>query len=286
MNKKIKSLLEKFIPAGFQPRLKGLYVKLYYFGFTYKCPFCKSHLRKLLPFGYEFPVLKEKRIVGGFHRENSACPICGSFDRERLLYLYLLHKTDLFRKPHKLLHVAPEIRLKNTLIAKRNIDYLAADLCPDPVMVKVDLTDIQFPDGSFDAIICCHVLEHIIDDRKAMAELYRVLKPGAWAILQVPMSLALDKTFEDFSITTTEGREKAFGQSDHVRIYAKDYTTRLEQAGFTLTLFRWHSEPSQFGGRKNKYSLYEDECVYFVAKPPINVAQTSIRGTDIVGSAS
>jgi hypothetical protein len=61
-----------------------------------------------------------------------------------------------------------------------------------------------------------------------MHELYRVLKPGGWGILQVPVSLSLDKTYEDFSVTTPSEREEAFGQSDHVRIYAIDYLERLK----------------------------------------------------------
>ena len=110
-------------------------------------------------------------------------------------------------------------------MAHPNIDYLSADLNSPSAMVKMDITNIKYEDNSFDVIICNHVLEHIPDDRKAMSELYRVLKPGGWAILQVPISLLLNKTYEDPTVTTPEEREKVFGQSDHVRIYAKDYVT-------------------------------------------------------------
>ncbi len=133
-------------------------------------------------------------------------------------------------------------------------------------MVRMDITDIQFPENSFDAIICNHVLEHVIDDYKAMTELHRVLKPGGWAILQVPISLSLDKTYEDFSITTARGREEAFGQDDHVRIYAKDYASRLEQAGFKVNVFNWDAVAGSFGGSSNKYGLNEDEQIYSVVK--------------------
>jgi predicted SAM-dependent methyltransferase len=267
MKKTIMAFLKRAIPATYQPGLKAVYIRLYYFGLKFRCPFCKSRLKTMIPFGYNFPVLKEKEIVGGYRREESACPICGSYDRERLLYLYLLNKTDVFRKPQKLLHVAPEKRVRDILASKPYIEYLTADLFSEHVMLQMDLTDIHFHDQSFDAIICCHVLEHIIEDRKAMAELYRVLKPGGWAILQVPISLKLEKTYEDFSITTEQGREEAFGQNDHVRIYAKDYESRLVHAGFNVKIFRWPEESGNFGGRRNKFNLCEDECVYRVDKP-------------------
>ncbi len=96
-------------------------------------------------------------------------------------------------------------------------------------MVQMDITAMQYPDHSFDCIICNHVLEHIVDELKAMRELHRVLKPGVWAILQVPMSLTLEKTYEDLDITEPNEREKAFGRSDHVRNYGSDYKATPEQ---------------------------------------------------------
>jgi ubiquinone/menaquinone biosynthesis C-methylase UbiE len=106
-------------------------------------------------------------------------------------------------------------------------------------MVKEDITKISFPDNSFDIIFCSHVLEHIPDDRLAMRELYRILKPEGFAILQVPIKdvfngRVIDKTYEDFSITTPEGREKAFGQNDHVRVYGRDFKDRIASVGFVV----------------------------------------------------
>ena len=114
------------------------------------------------------------------------------------------------------------------------LDYLTADSEPGRGMVVMDLTGIKYPDNSFDVIYCSHVLEHIQDDRKAMSELHRVLRPGGWALLQVP--IILEKTFEDPSVQTPEERKRVFGQSDHVRAYGKDYRDRLEQAGFVVTI--------------------------------------------------
>jgi predicted SAM-dependent methyltransferase len=269
MKARIKVFLKRLIPVKFQPRLKTMYktgTRISYFGFRYKCPLCNSRLRTFLPLGHNFPILKEKKVIGGGYRQNALCPICGSSDRERLLYLYLLHKTDIFDNHKKLLHVAPESKVENILRTKANIDYLTADIASKNVMVKMDITDIQFPDSSFDSIICNHVLEHIIDDGKAMSELYRTLKPGGWSILQVPLSLTLKNTYEDFSITTRMGREEAFGQGDHVRIYAEDYLDRLAQAGFKVNVFKWVTQAEDFGGRRNVFGLNEEECVYFVSK--------------------
>lgn len=103
-------------------------------------------------------------------------------------------------------------------------------------MIKMDISNIQYPDNSFDIIYCSHVLEHVLDDRKAMREFYRTLNTDGWAILNVPISG--EKTFEDPSIVSPEERLKAFGQEDHVRIYGTDYIDRLRESGFTVKLFK------------------------------------------------
>ena len=145
---------------------------------------------------------------------------------------------------------------------QKNIDYLTADIDPEMVMEHMDITNIQYPENSLDAIICNHVLEHIPDDRKAMEELYRVLKPGGWAILQVPFSKILKKTFEDATVTTSQDREQIFGQTDHVRIYGKDYTSRLKQAGFEVEEYKW-TEDKELINPDNYFGLNEDEVVFF-----------------------
>jgi predicted SAM-dependent methyltransferase len=279
----MKNIANVLIRKLISPRLWGwlqiTHKRIRLFGFRYKCPLCKSFVRVLFPIGDDFPVLKEHDVVGGGYR-HALCPVCYSFDRERLLYLYLLYKTKLFVGRHRVLHIAPEQRLKAILAQQMNLDYLTADLLDLDVMIKMDVTNIQFHDDSFDAIICNHVLEHIIDDRKAMAELYRVLKPLGWAIVQVPISLSLEATYEDPSITTEKGREEAFGQNDHVRIYAKDYATRLAQAGFKVDIFDWVAERANFGGSRNLFGLDERERVYIGRKgtcPTSNTWKRRIR---------
>jgi len=149
-------------------------------------------------------------------------------DRDRLAYLYLKNQPHLLSRGTKLLHVAPEYNLRSWLCSKVELDYVSADLSMGNVDLNIDLTQIPFPNSTFGAIICNHVLEHIPNDRAAMAELFRVLKSDGWAMLQVPISFHLAATDEDFSITDPMDRERAFGQNDHVRIYAMDYRGPLE----------------------------------------------------------
>ena len=128
----------------------------------------------------------------------------------------------------------------------------------------MDVTNIGFADNTFDVIICNHVLEHIINDQKAIAEFYRVLKPNGWAILQVPISMSLKKTYEDYSVNLPKQREKIFGQRDHVRIYAKDYINRLEDSGFDVSIYNFVKE---FGESiVDKHGLIKNENLYICSK--------------------
>lgn len=232
-----------------------------------ECPLCGVRPDRFLPFGLDLPVLRDAQVVGGGYRQNAMCPNCGCIDRERLLHLFLCNKTDLFHRPIRLLHIAPEARVSAVLRSRSNIEYLTADLLPGNAQVVMDITQIQLPDESFDAIICNHVLEHIVDDGRAMAELLRVLRPHGWGILQVPIGRALSATREDRSVTDPSEREARFGQADHVRLYGADYSRRLTRVGFDVQVFSWMSEPGRFGGYRNAFGLNRHECVYYVTKP-------------------
>lgn len=126
---------------------------------------------------------------------------------------------------------------------------------------------MAFADASFDAVICNHVLEHVPDDVAAMAEVFRVLAPGGWAMLQVPFAVKLARTYEDPTIRSPEARREAFGQRDHVRIYGRDYTERLESVGFRVETFRWTEHAASFGGPRNLYGLNPEEQVFVARKP-------------------
>jgi len=146
-----------------------------------------------------------------------------------------------------------------------NIDYISADISSPLAMLRMDITNISLADNLFDCIICYHVLEHILDDQRAMRELFRVLKPGAWAILQSPVDNNRDKTFEDQTIISPDEREHAFCQHDHVRIYGRDYKDRLEKAGFVVNVDNY---VEKLGERAiKKFGLMRDENIYFCTKP-------------------
>ena len=136
--------------------------------------------------------------------------------------------------PIRLLHFAPEASLTALLRSYKNVDYLSVDINPAHAMQKEDITKLSFPDKSFDRVLCIHVLEHIEDDRKAMSEILRVLKSDGCAILDVPIDYGREQTYEDASIQTPEARTKAFWQGDHVRLYGRDFSQRLEAAGFAV----------------------------------------------------
>ena len=164
------------------------------------CPFCEKCSEKFEGFGFNLEVLKKLKVVGGGYRESALCPECKSMDRERFVYLYLKKCTDLFEKKMKILHVAPEKRLRMKIEELHFKDYVTADLSKKYVDLNFSLENIPFEDEVFDVIICNHILEHIPNDTKAMKELFRVMKKGSFAILQVPFSPILEKTYEDNTI--------------------------------------------------------------------------------------
>lgn len=157
-------------------------------------------------------------------------------ERHRLLALYLRDRTQFLSAPVSLLHVAPEASVQRALRRNKRLDYVDIDLRHAIPERRMDLTDLGFGDNEFDAIICSHVLEHIVDDTQAMHELRRVLKPTGLALILVPQNINRESTFEDPAVTSPEDRLRVFGQSDHVRIYGLDFMDRLRAAGFTVEL--------------------------------------------------
>ena len=266
----IINAVKKIFPEKLHPQFKAFFLslkKLRYFGRGKICPICRARLKAFLPYGLDNPVFDKYKVAGGGYRRDVFCPVCHSIDRERLLYLFLKTETSVFNRPIKLLHIAPEINLEPLFKNCRQLHYITADKYSSEVMEKMDITDIHFHDDSFDAVMCNHVLEHVVDDEKALSELFRVIIPGGWAVLQVPVSLALVKTFEDFSIVDPHEKETTFGQKDHVRIYAQDYKDRIARAGFKVTVYDWTQNADAFGGTGNKYGLNKQEKVYFAEKP-------------------
>ena len=185
------------------------------------CPICYHELNF-----QDFKILKGEHLL---------CPRCRSFDRHRLLYLFLLKKTDFFKQSSKkILHVSPFKILYETFRRIHKENYISVGL-NQHCDARMDITTISYEDNEFGSFICSHVLEHIVDDDKAISKLYRVLSVGGWGIINVPIKGEV--TFEDDSIITDEGRRESFGESNHVRLYGKDLYKKLEKYGFKVNIF-------------------------------------------------
>ncbi len=187
-------------------------------------PIDGKNFRKFLPYGY------------GKQRENALSPSTLSLERHRLMWLFLRDETTFFTSNKKLktLHIAPEQCFLDIFRKQENLEYTTSDLESPIADVKADICDLPFKDNSFDVVFCNHVLEHIADDKKAMQELFRVMKKGGFGVFQIPQDIARETTFEDNSITDKKERAKIFGQYDHVRIYGRDYFNKLRSIGFKV----------------------------------------------------
>jgi SAM-dependent methyltransferase len=188
------------------------------------------------------------------------CPRCGSQERHRLLALYLPARTPLGREPVRLLHWAPEPALARMLRRTPGVDYVSADLRPGVAMETWDITAVPAPDESFDAVICSHVLEHVEDDRAALTETLRVLRPGGWAIVLVPIDLERATTLEDPAIVDPAERERVYWQADHVRLYGADLPERLRAAGFEVTVDGWARELEE--ATAERFGIWRGDDVY------------------------
>jgi hypothetical protein len=182
------------------------------------CPLCNEDHRFL--------------AIGSPPRLNSCCPSCGSLERHRLLGLYFKKFPDLIRGK-AILHFAPEAAITRSVSEQRPGKYLTADLRPGRADVVLSIENVTLSD-QFDMIIASHILEHV-NDRIALRELYRSLKPGGIAIIMVPIVEGWPSTYENNDVKTSADRLRHFGQEDHVRVYGRDVRDRIREAGFDLT---------------------------------------------------
>lgn len=260
----MKKFIKKFIGEWNYELLRRRKRYIGYKGEDYECPVCNYKISKFLPGGLDFEVIRKYEIVGAGYFEEMICPVCESYNRDRLALLFLQKNTNLFHDNLTLLHFAPEKGISFICKKFSNIDYLSADLGSPLADIKIDITAIPFENKSFDVIICNHVLEHVPDDIKAMSELFRVLKDNGWAVLQVPISHKLEHTFEDFSIQDPREKEKYFGQNDHVRIYGLDYVDRLRSCGFMVQ--RIPASTFLSISEIKKYAVIENEEIFLCKK--------------------
>ena len=244
-----------FVPKRYRPAVRQACFWLrsfLYLGNRVTCPCCGGNFRKFLPYGVKT-------------RPNALCPRCASKARHRLIWLYLQRKTNLFTDRLRVLHFAPEYVFRGKLATLTTLDYVTADIDSLMAMIKADITCIPIRNNAFDVILCNHVLEHVTADGQALDELFRVLKPGGWAVLQVPIDRKRTKTFEDPSIVTPEERERWFHQKDHVRVYGMDYKDRLVAAGFDVHVDYFAKELSDADCAR--FALKPNRPIYHCTKP-------------------
>lgn len=197
--------------------------------------------------------------VGHPPRWNARCARCGSRERHRLLWLWVTHDGINRLTGKRILHFAPEKALRRALHG--NPGYETADLRQRGVTHQVDITRLLMAAETYDFVIANHVLEHIDDDRLAMRELFRILRPNGIALLTVPVNPTRHQTYEDGAITNPLQRVAHFSAPDHRRYYGLDFADRLSDAGFKVETFRM--TPAQ----EVTFGLLPMEWLYVATRP-------------------
>ncbi len=254
----LKRALLRLMPGRRRHALLGAIRSIRYRGDVVACPCCDGSFSRFLPHR---------------GRMQAKCPGCGALERHRLLWFFLQAETDLFAGG-ALLHIAPEYSFLRRFSQTSGLHYVTGDIDSALASHHIDVMDIPFAAESFDYLLCNHVLEHVEDDRLALAEIQRVLKPGGWAILMCPVDHRQPTTLEDPAVVTPEDRHRAFGQGDHVRLYGRDYPRRLEDAGFEVRVDRYldrfdEGSIARFGLRREKDEAFGSEEVFLCTKPSL-----------------
>lgn len=228
LKKFAKALIPKQLLYKYEVPLRSVFAFQYH-GKNNKCTICDHSLKKFIP----------------LNKIDILCPFCGSRARTRRLY-QLVQERSLLKG--KVLHFSPSRSLYRIFKTDRNIEYYSSDFEDEFIAeYHYDITNIDCADNTFDLIICYHILEHIIEDEKAMHELFRILRPGGTCLIQTPFQKGED-IYEDYSIVTKEGRLKAFGQEDHVRVYSvKGLENRLKKNSFKNVEIEEFEENAYFG---------------------------------------
>lgn len=236
--------------------------KLYLTGEKY-CIVCKNYFKEFLPTGINERIFNNYHIIEGGYRKDCICPCCGAGDRERWLYYVLENKTDIAEISGRILHFAPERGAMDYITQNKKIDYYTADIVMGKAMHVTDITDIQYRDATFDYVVCNHVMEHVADEKEAVNEIKRVLKADGKWIFSFPICTDM-ATYEDSTIVSPEARLKAYGQTDHVRLYGNDYKTRFENYGLDLQIFSPEREIDPIN--ISKYGFIKDDVIIVATK--------------------
>ena len=173
--------------------------------------------------------------------EEVICPNCRSEPRQRALFKYLQEEflsnyIYIIRERNFLcLEVSPDPS-NPVEKALKGISYTSIDLDESRAMFQMDLTDLTFKNGTFDMVVCSHVLEHIEDDVAAIKQIHRVLRDGGTALIQVPIGYYDDP---DGKSTVEFGERRFYG---HFRTYGYDFSDKLMRAGFRVDVVRFAND--------------------------------------------
>jgi hypothetical protein len=194
--------------------------------------------------------LRFRPYVGpGWVRHGNTCPSCGSQERHRLFWL--LAQPELSGRNGRRLYLAPEASLRGS-IAGAGTGAITADLTMDDVDVRCDAESLPLPDASVALVVCTDVLEHVPDDRAALAEIRRVLEPGGHTLVHVPI----------LTSGTVEYGHAVAADNGHVRAYGPDVVERFRAAGLTVD---WRLAKRLAPRHRRRFGLY-DEDVLLVAR--------------------
>ena len=252
--KKLFNWLLRTIPRPWLIRLSyvfRIFAPIFYYGNKVQCTVCEKKFRKFLPYGTH-------------QRSNVLCPNCLSLERHRFMWLYLKNKSTFFTKSQTVLHIAPEQCFLKRFKKLSHLKYTTADLISPIADLKMDMHHMPFEDNKYDVLFANHVLEHVDNPEQCMKEALRVLKPGGFAIMQVPIDFSRTITLEDPSIVSPEDREKHYWQKDHLRLFGTDYGTRLENAGFKVDYIKTSDLLSD--SEIELYRLQKEEILYICNK--------------------
>lgn len=205
----------------------------------------------------------------------SRCPYCLSVERYRVLCRFLDERLSFGSRPVRLLDIAPMRCFQVFCRRKGGVEYVSADIASPLAMYQMDINNLGFDDESFDCLVCFHVLEHVEDDSIASAELYRVLRKGGWAIIQVPIEA--DRTLEKSGIPP-EDRQGLLRWESHLRLYGPDFADRLRSAGFDVEVIPYARglDPAMIA----REGLDGNEDIYLCRRPPADPGNRPARKPD------
>ena len=207
------------------------------------CPCCRTRLHAFVQGDYlERPKFYDVKLFEGV-RQDILCPVCGALPRHRILADYLNKNMDVISGKN-VLYFAPERSMKSWL-RKKHVMFTTADLNDPDTQLKLDIQATGLPDSSYDIVIANHVLEHVGDYKKALAEIRRILRPDGILLCSFPMSMDVELVDEDPRVVTEDHRLRRFGQSDHVRLFGRDAEKLIEEAGYEVKTIEGCRAPSE-----------------------------------------